>query len=272
MSSKATANPTPEIGTELVREWTPAGASKAHIVLVHGLAEHSGRYERTGDLLADAGFAVRGFDLIGAGGSGGRRWDIDDWTRYHGQVQRHLDWAREQGGPVVLMGHSLGGLIALGYLLSDRPEPDLAVLSAPSLSGGAEWQKVAAKLLGGLVPTVAMPNPVNGEHLSRDPQVAEDYFADPLVITKSTIRFGKNAFAEIERVKGELGSLDVPTLVIHGGEDFLVPTASSEALGALDVVDRKVYTGLRHETLNEPEGPEVVADIVAWLNGKLADN
>ena len=155
MSSKATAYPNPEIGTELVRDWAPEGKPAAHIVLVHGLGEHSGRYERTGDLLAQAGFWVRGFDLIGAGGSGGRRWDIDDWTRYHAQVQRHVEWARRQDGPVVLMGHSLGGLIALGYLLSERPQPDLAVLSAPALSGGAEWQKKAAKLLGGVAPTVA---------------------------------------------------------------------------------------------------------------------
>lgn len=270
MPSTAHASPHPEIGTELIREWVPEGSPKAHIVLVHGLAEHSGRYERTGGLLAEAGFHVRAFDLRGAGGSGGRRWHTDDWSRYHDQVQSHVEWARSAGGRVVLMGHSLGGAICLGYLIDDRPRPDLAVLSAPALSGGASWQRPLASLLGKVTPTLAIPNPVNGEHLSRDPQVAEAYFADPLVITKSTCGFGAAAFEEIDRLVDHHHRLDVPTLVIHGGDDVLVPTRTSERLGDLPNVDRKVYEGLRHETLNEPEGPEVVADIVAWLNEKLA--
>jgi alpha-beta hydrolase superfamily lysophospholipase len=269
MASTTKASPHPEFGTELIREWEPTGAATAHIVLVHGIAEHCGRYERTGQLLAEAGFQVRSFDLVGAGGSGGRRWDIDDWSRYHDQVQSHVEWARAQGGPVVLMGHSLGGAIALGYVLSERPRPDLLILSAPALVGGAPWQRALVPLLAKVAPKAAIPNRVVGEHLSRDPNVAEAYFADPLVITKSTVRFGVNAFAELDRLNAELGNLDVPTLVIHGGEDVLVPTGSSEKLGEVDCVERKVYEGLRHETLNEPEGPEVVADIVAWLNAKL---
>lgn len=270
MPSTAHAKPHPEIGTELVREWVPDGERKAYLVLVHGLAEHSGRYERTGSLLAEAGFHVRGFDLIGAGGSGGRRWHIESWVRYHDQVQTHLDWARSHGAPVVLMGHSLGGAICLGYMIDDRPQPDLAVLSAPALAGGASWQKALAPILGKVAPRLAVANPVDGEHLSRDPKVAEAYFADPLVITKSTCAFGAALFEEIDRLVAEHGRLDVPTLVIHGGDDVLVPTHASERIGELPNVDRKVYAGLRHETLNEPEGPEVIADIVKWLDEKLA--
>lgn len=257
------------MGTELVRDWAPEGTPKAHIVLVHGLAEHSGRYERTGRLLADAGYHVRSFDLMGAGGSGGRRWHCEDWSQFHDQVAVHVGWARSQGGPVVLMGHSLGGLISLGYLIDDHPRPDLAVLSAPSLAGGAEWQRKLAPVIAKLTPTLTIPNPVDGDHLSRDPSVAEAYFADPLVVTKSTAKLGANAFAEIDRVKANLDRLDVPTYVFHGGEDRLVPTQASEPLADLDNVERTVYEGLRHETLNEPEGPEVVADLVAWLDGQL---
>lgn len=269
MATTTRANPHPEIGTELVRDWEPQGETRAYVVLVHGLAEHSGRYERTGALLAEAGLHVRGFDLIGAGGSGGRRWHIDDWSRYHDQIESHLAWARKQGKPVVLMGHSLGGAIALGYLLSERPAPDLAVLSAPALAGGEGWQKSVVPILGRLLPKLALPNPVKGEHLSRDPAVAEAYFADPLVTTKATLGFGSEVLAEIERLNEELHHLDVPCLVIHGGEDKLVPTWCTEPLDDVDCVDRKVYEGLRHETLNEPEGPEVVADIVAWIDSKL---
>lgn len=272
MASSAHARPHSDIGTELVREWPTVGSPRATVVLVHGLAEHSGRYERTGLLLAEAGFAVRSFDLMGAGGSGGRRWHVEEWSLYHDQVDSHVTWALEQTRPVILMGHSIGGAIALGYLLDEgRPRPHLAVLSAPALAGGDGWQKSVIPVLGRALPRLALPNPVKGEHLSRDPRVAEAYFADPLVEPKATLGFGAEALSELARLNEELGSLTIPTLVIHGGEDRLVPTWCSEELGNVACVDRTVYEGLRHEVLNEPEGPEVVADIVAWLDTKLAE-
>ncbi len=269
MPSTAEARVHPDFGTELVREWAPAGGARARIVLVHGLAEHCGRYERVGEQFAAAGFHVTGFDLLGAGGSGGRRWHVDDWSQYHDQVEAHVQEARESGLPVILFGHSLGGAIALGYLLDDRPKPDLAVLSAPALAGGAAWQKKLAPILAKVAPTASLANPVKGEHLSRDPSVAEAYFADPLVHTKSTLGFGAQVFAEIDRLNEELAGLRVPTLVIHGGDDHLVPTKSSEPLADVECVERRVYDGLRHETFNEPEGPEVIGEVIAWIDTHL---
>lgn len=269
MATKTQATAHPDIGTELVRDWEPEGEPRAYIVLVHGLAEHSGRYERTGSLLADAGFWVRSFDLIGAGASGGRRWDIDDWGRFHDQVGSHVDWARGHGRPVVLMGHSLGGNIALGYVLSQRTKPDLLVLSAPALAGGAGWQRFLAPILARIAPRLAIPNPVNGEHLSRDPAVAEAYFADPLVVTRSTLRLGAHIFAQIDDLNTRFDELTLPTLVIHGADDKLVPTWCTEDLCDVACVERKVYDGLRHETMNEPEGPEVIADIIAWIGARV---
>ena len=269
MPSTAYAQDHPEIGTQLVREWSPDGEARAIIVLVHGIAEHSGRYERAGRLLAKAGFHVRGFDLIGAGGSGGRRWDIDDWGRFHDQVGEHVAWARSQGKPVVLLGHSLGGAIALGYALSDREKPDLLVLSAPALAGGAGWQRALVPALARLFPTLALPNAVDGKHLSRDPEVAEAYFAAPLVTTKATVRFGTLAFAEIDELNDRVDELELPTLVIHGGEDRLVPTPCTECFEEMSNVERWVYPGLRHESFNEPEGPDVIADVARWIGSRI---
>jgi acylglycerol lipase len=270
MATTTHAYPHPEFGTELVRDWAPDGEPRAVVVLVHGLAEHCGRYERTGSLLAKAGFHVRGFDLVGAGGSGGRRWHVEDWGQYHHQVGEHVAWGRETGLPVVLMGHSLGGNVALGYALSNRPSPDFLVLSAPGIAGGAGWQRALAPVLAKMAPTLAIPNNLDGGLLSRDPAVAEAYFADPLVVTKSTTKLGALLFEQFDELNEHLGDLDIPTFVIHGGEDRLVPTASSEPLGDLHCVDRKVYPGLRHEILNEPEGPEVVADVVSWIDHHLS--
>jgi acylglycerol lipase len=257
------------IGTELVRDWSPDHAPKATVVLVHGLAEHSGRYERTGSLLSDAGFHVRSFDLIGAGASGGDRWDIDDWDRYHDQIQTHVEWAKEQGHPVVLMGQSMGGNLVLGYATSDRPAPDLVVVSAPALGGGAAWQRAIAPVVAKVAPTLSLPNGLKGEQLSRDPAVAEEYFADPLVHPKSTTRLGAAFFAAMDDVAANCGNLDLPTLVLHGGLDSIVPPQSSAFLESLPGVERKLYPSLRHEILNEPEGPEVVSDIIDWIDSHV---
>ena len=269
MESVATPVADQAIGTELVRNWAPSNPPRATVVLVHGLAEHSGRYERTGSLMSDAGFHVRSFDLIGAGASGGDRWDIDDWNRYHDQIQTHVEWATEQGSPVVLMGHSMGGNLVLGYATSDRPPPDLVIASAPALGGGAAWQRALAPIIARVVPTLSIPNGLKGSQLSRDPAVADAYFADPLVHQKSTTRLGAALFAAMDDVAANCANLDLPTLVLHGGLDTIVPPQSSAFLGTLPSVERKLYPELRHEILNEPEGPEVVSYIIDWVDARI---
>ena len=269
MESVAKAVSHDHIGIELVREWIPEGDTRATIVLVHGIAEHSGRYERTGGLLADAGFRVRSFDAIGHGASGGDRVDIDDWTRFHDQIHSHMDWAIEQGRPVVLMGHSMGSLLAVGYALQERPKPDLLVLTAPTFAGGAAWQKAVAGVLARLVPKLSIPQNVKGAQLSRDPDVAERYFSDPLVHTNATVRFGKALFDAMDDAREHISALDVPTLALHGGDDRLVPTQSSAFMSDLPTVERRVYPGLHHEILNEPEGPQIVADIIDWIDARI---
>lgn len=256
----------PDFGVELVRDWEPADTARATVVVLHGIAEHSGRYERLGSLLAEAGFHVHSFDLRGAGASGGRRWDIEDWSLYLDQVERHLAWARSEGRPVVLFGHSLGGTLALDYSLSDRPRPDVMLLSAPALEAGARWQRAIAPVMSRLAPTVPIPNSFPVESLSKDPAVGEAYLADPLVRSSSTPRLGHQFFKAMDRVREGASRLQVPTLVIHGGDDRLVTPQSTAPLAEHDAIDRRVYPGVRHELHNEPEWPEIGADIVEWID------
>ena len=269
MTSTAVPRPHAEIGTELVRDWLPIGDSRATVVLVHGLAEHSGRYERTGGLLAGAGIRVRSFDLIGAGASGGPRWDIDDWERYHDQIESHVVFARDQGKPVVLMGPSMGGTLVLDYVISDRAKPDMVVASAPALGGGAGWQRALAPVAARVIPKAQVPNGLKGSQLSRDPAVGEAYFADPLVFRSSTTRLGAALFAAMDRVRRDAGLISIPTLVLHGGSDTIVPPQSTAALGDLPGFERRLYPELRHEILNEPEGPAIVTEIIAWINARI---
>jgi alpha-beta hydrolase superfamily lysophospholipase len=255
---------------ELERSWRPVGEPWAEVVVVHGLGEHSGRYEHVGSQMAEAGLAVRSFDLVGQGATGGRRADVEDWSVFLDQVETHVSAALASGRPVVLYGHSMGGLIALEYILSERPRPALAVLSAPALFGGAAWQRALAPIVGRLAPTLTIPNKISGEQLSRDPAVGAAYFADPLVQTKSTGRLGAGIFAAMERCRGALDRLQVPTLVVHGGADTVVPATASLPLAGLAGVERRLYPKLRHETHNEPEGPEVLAETIEWVRAHLA--
>ena len=261
-------------GTPLhVRHWAPAGEPWARVLIVHGIGEHSGRYQRTGLLMAEAGLDVEAFDLRGHGLSGGRRVYVRAWGDFLDDVEIRLGALRRQGGPVVLLGHSMGALIALTYACSDRPAPDLLVLSAPPLAATVPgWQRVLAPIMSRVAPTLVLANPISGDQLARDPAVAVAYFDDPLVQPRSTARLGAQLFSAMKRARSELTRLNVPTLVIHGGADTLVPTTVSESLAGLPGVERRVLPGLRHETLNEPEGPDVVAQIVAWLRANLPES
>lgn len=267
--STAEPRPHPVVGSQLVRTWEPEATPLAEVVLVHGISEHSGRYERTGSILAEAGFRVTAADLVGCGATGGRRGHVDEWSVFLDQAEALLEDARATGRPTVLMGHSMGGLIALDYATSGRPAPDLMVLSAPGLIGGAAWQRRVASTLASVVPTVRLPTALKGEQLSRDPSVGEAYFSDPLVFTSASVRMGAELFEAMTRVNRDLHLLAVPTLVIHGGADTVVPASSSVPLGELPAVERRLYPTLRHEVLNEPEGPEIVAEIAMWIKSSL---
>ncbi|MEX2655148.1 MAG: lysophospholipase [Acidimicrobiia bacterium] len=269
MTSIARPSQTPAGTHELVRRWEPEGEVRAEMVLCHGIAEHSGRYEAVGQQFAEAGFAVTAYDQIGFGASGGRRAWVDQWSDVLDQIQAHVSDAKESGKPVILLGHSNGGLFALEYALSERPSPDFLVLSAPALFGGAAWMRALAPVMAAIAPKVEIPNGLDGSQLSRDPAVGEAYFADPLTYPKTTARYGAEMFAAMDRVRGSLGRLSIPTLVIHGASDPIVPPQSTAVLGELEGVERNLYPALRHELFNEPEGPEVVNDVIAWIGSRL---
>lgn len=250
---------------QAIRSWNPDGQPTARIVLIHGLAEHSGRYERTAGLLADAGFEISAPDLFGFGMSGGRRGDIEEWSDYWDQIERLIS---SSDAPLVLMGHSMGGLISAGYVLSGRPQPQCAVLSAPAFGGGAWWQKAMAPLLAKIAPKAMIPNNLDGSQLSRDPAVGETYFSDPLVFTKTSARLGAALFAAQARVAAMTADWRVPTLLLHGGADTIVPPASTVGFGELGSVERRLYPKLRHEVYNEPEGPDLVGEVIDWITSQ----
>ena len=253
----------------LVRHWE-CSEPRARVLLVHGLGEHSGRYEHVGAFLVDRGFSVTAFDLRGHGASGGDRVDLMAFTEYLDDLQVVFEQARDDL-PMIMYGHSMGGLISASYGMASRPQPDLFVLSAPALAAEVPVAlRLASKVVSRVRPGMRFANSIKGEQLSRDPAVGEKYFADPLVETKTTARFGAVLFAHMDSLQGDYDRLARPTLVIHGADDSLVPPQASAPLAALGNVERKVFAGLRHETHNEPEQNEVLGFVVNWLDAQLA--
>jgi alpha-beta hydrolase superfamily lysophospholipase len=255
----------------LVRTWSPDGDHRADVVLIHGLGEHSGRYLHVGERLADAGYRVRAADLRGHGRSAGTRAYVDRFDVYLDDVTVIVPEADERPHPpIVMLGHSMGGLIALAYALSDRPSPDLLVLSAPLLGADiSAVKRAAARFLGGVAPRLALPNDITADHLSRNPAVGEAYFADPLVYTRTTTRLGREMLAAMDATRARLPTLSLPTLVIHGGDDALVPPRTSAPLATLPGVERVVFDGFRHESFNEEGGAVALDAVIGWIERNL---
>jgi acylglycerol lipase len=271
MTTSTVASAATRDGTDLlVRHWAATGPPWARVLIVHGIAEHSGRYEDVGAWLAAAGLDVTGYDQRGFGGSGGRRAWVDRWSQNHDDLEERLAAVRAaaDGRPVFVYAHSLGGLIALGYAVADppRPQPDGYVLSAPALSSTIPaWKQALASVLGRVAPGMAIANAFDGGLLSRDPAVGERYQADPFNQHATTTRFALEAIREQAKVRAQLARLSVPTLVLHGDDDRLVPPGASEPLAAVPGVTRRTYPQLRHEMHNEPEGRDVIQDVIAWM-------
>lgn len=255
---------------QLRRRWRPEGTRRAALLFVHGIGEHSGRYEYVGSTLADRGIDVMAHDQRGFGETAGRRAYVDSFADFLDDVEALLAERRSLDVPVVLMGHSLGGLVSTTYLVSDRPQPDLAILSSPALAASVpSWQRLFAPPLGTVLPTLKVPADFDGTVLSRDPAVQSAYEHDPLRVPFSTARLGRETLRTMDATGRALDRLRIPTYVFHGADDTLVPPAASEPLGELPNVTRTVWPGLRHECLNEPERDEVLAEILGWLDAQL---
>jgi alpha-beta hydrolase superfamily lysophospholipase len=261
--------------TQLQRRWIPpklgGSGSRAALLLVHGIGEHSGRYDHVGRFLASRGYDVLSFDNRGHGQSGGRRGHVERFAEFLDDVEDHVIERRQLGLPVVLMGHSLGGLITATYLVEGRPPPDLLVLSSPALGAQVpRWQRVAAPVLSRLCPRLFVKGSIDGELLSRDRSVQLAYERDPLRVGGSTARMGHEIFVTMKRTSTQLDRVSVPTYVLHGTEDELVPASVSAPLRGRPLVTYQPWPGLRHECLNEPEQAEVLNHLETWLSAQLA--
>ncbi len=267
-------------GLELyTQHWLPEGTARANLVLVHGIGEHCGRYGNVVDWFVPKGYAVHGFDHRGHGHSPGQRGHVNSWHDFREDVHAYIGTVEQQypGVPTVLLGHSMGALVALDYGLHYGAGLRALVASAPLLVSSEDVSPLlvlGAQLLSPLVPKLSMKTGLSVAALSRDVNVIAAYQADPLVHGLATPRLG----AEMTRtMKGTLAAApnwpaDLPLLIVHGGADKICPPVGSqrfiETAGARDKL-RYEYPSFLHEVFNELGKEQVLADVKAWLEQRL---
>lgn len=241
------------------QRWEPGGNPVGIVCLVHGLGEHSGRYEHLAQFLTDNGYALQGFDLRGHGRSDGKRGDIPGYEALLDDIDLSLANAKRHwpGLPVFLYGHSLGGNLVLNYALRRKPELAGVISTSPWLELAAKvpaWKLAAGRLLNRLWPSLTLSNGLNTKALCRDAEVVRLYEQDPLVHDQISARM---TFALMEAADWALehaAGLDLPLLLMHGSADRITSAAGSArfARAAGDKVHFKEWQGGYHEVHNDP--------------------
>jgi acylglycerol lipase len=257
--------------------WLPEGEPKAVLLVVHGLAEHSGRYVNVVNHFVPLGYAVYGVDHVGHGKSSGTRVYVERFEDFTDTLKIYLDMVRhwQPDKPIFLVGHSLGGLIGAAYLLDHQAELKGAVLSGPAVKVPDTISPTTifvGKVLSALMPKLGLIG-LEAEGVSRDPAVVQAYVSDPLVWHgKITARLSAELVKAMQRVTAEATKITLPILIVQGSADKLVDPKGAQMLyDTVSSVDKaiKIYDGLYHEVYNEPEHDQVLGDVKAWLEAHL---
>jgi alpha-beta hydrolase superfamily lysophospholipase len=265
-----------EAGGEIFWQSWPASAGqpgKATVVIAHGVSEHSDRYDHVARRLNGAGYDVYALDHRGHGRSDGGGANIGRVSSAVADIGALIAIARGEspGRRLFLLGHSMGGALALRFALDRQAEIDGLVLSAPAaaLEAASRFELIAGRALSVVAPGLGVFL-VDSTAVSRDPEVVRDYESDPLNYhRKLPARTVAELAGAIESFPARLPSLTLPLLVMVGTADRLVPPDAARMVAAeAGSSDKKLieYEGLFHEVLNEPEQQQVMDDLCAWLD------
>lgn len=252
----------------------PSATPKAVIAHVHGLGEHSRRYDHLAAYWEDHGYAAAGFDLRGHGRSEGQRGHTPSYDRLMEDIDIFLERVRHAwpGLPVDLYGHSLGGNLVLNYAIRRRPALSAVVATGAYLRLAFEppaWKVRLAEWMKRIAPAMSQGTGLEVRALSRDPEVVRRYEADPLVHKRITAALFTEAHAAGEAIIGRASELPAPALVMHGGADRITSPAGSEAFVAASAgrARLKLWDGFFHEIHNDPGWEEVAAFALEWIEG-----
>ena len=266
----------PDGETLLLRRLASAAASRAVVVLVHGLGEHAGRYRALAERLHGWGFAVWAHDHHGHGESSGARGGLPSELRLVDDLALVIDDARREnpGLPLVLLGHSLGGLVAASLVARGVRPVDGLVLSSPGLDPGLNgFQKALLAVLPRIAPRLRVGNGLDDNFLSHDRAVVQAYRDDPLTHDRIGGRLAHFLAHEGALVRQAAAHWPVPTLLIYAGDDRLVVPAASRAFAAAaapsGMVEAQCFESLYHEIFNELDAGPVFAALQRWLDKRF---
>lgn len=259
------------------QSWLPE-RPRAAVVLVHGLGEHSGRYAHVAEALGASGCAVYALDHRGHGKSEGPRALIDRFANAVADIDQLVDLARreQRGKPVFLLGHSMGGALALSYALKHDEKIAALILSGPAvaLDGAPPLMKPLARMLSVIAPKLGVFK-VDPALVSRDAATVADYVSDPLnAHGKAPARTIGEIVNFVDWLPMALSLLKLPLLAMHGGQDKLAGVSGSEMVyaraGSTDKT-LKIYDELYHEIFNElpPDRARVLQDLKDWIEARL---
>lgn len=264
-------------GLKLFRQsWRPNRAARGALVVVHGLKDHSSRYAALAQRLAQDGYAVHAMDLRGHAASSGDRVWVDSFDQYAADLDLFVNAVRKDEGevPLFVMGHSMGGAIVTTWTLGRDPKVSGIILSAPALKKGDDISGFlvgVTRVLGSVFPRLAVLD-LPKEKFSRDPAVIADMEKDPLVDQgKGPARTAKELLNALEAIGQKMPEFKHPVLLLHGTQDGLTnPEGSRELHQKAASTDKtlKIYEGLFHDLLHEPEREQVMRDIHDWLNAR----
>lgn len=249
-------------GEIFYRVWA-ADDPRRVVVLVHGYAEHSNRYAHVADALVAEGAAVYAEDHIGHGHSAGERALITDFEHVIDDLRTLTDIAEAEhpGRPLVMLGHSMGGLLASRYV-QRFPAALAGIVLCGAVIGDWRWAREVLE-----EPEMPDPPP-DWSGMSRDPETVRRYSTDPLVYRQRYKRPLLEAeVVALDRFREQIDRVTVPVLFLHGDADPFVPyEVSLQAAKAFPTYDLtvRVYPGARHEVLNETNRDEVVAEVLAF--------
>ncbi|MCM8794487.1 MAG: lysophospholipase [Candidatus Omnitrophica bacterium] len=248
--------------------------AKGLCFLIHGFAEHSGRYSWLAQKLNSRGYSVYALDQRGHGLSSGARGDCRSLAELVDDIDAWVRKVRDcsPGTPAFLIGHSLGGLITLAYA-ADHPQGLAGVaVSSPLIRLGVKLpaaKKAFIRMLGRLMPGVSLPNGVVPDHLSHDPSVVETYRSDPLIFRTITAGCAVALDRAMACTDDLAGRIRIPCLILQAGDDRVCSAQAADAFAKRadpTWVTFRRYEGLYHEIFNEPQKETVAADLSAWLD------
>ena len=261
-----------------VQDWplAPGRALRGVVILVHGLGEHAGRYDHVARRLNDWGFAVRGYDQYGHGESGGVRGGLPTDRRLLVDLADIVDSTRarmEKGSPLILLGHSMGGLVAGRFVsLGVRPVQAL-LMSSPALDAGfGTFKKLLVTVLASLAPNLRVSNRLKVAAISHDPATLRAYAADPLVHDRISARLARFIAESGPATLLAASAWKVPTLLLYAGADKLVNPAGSRAFGAAaprGIVTTRCFDAMYHEIFNELDAEPVFEAFKTWLDRRF---